>query len=149
MEIINYFECENKAHWLTELSKSDWTAAAFLHNLIKTNRLFRLVGEGARLLLLVDGTRLISFCTLAARDDIQPTTLAPWIGFVYTFPAYRGHRYAGKLLSHAEAIAKKEGAKQVYVSTTHVGLYEKYGYAFRALMQDVHGDASRVYQKTL
>lgn len=149
MEIINYFESTNKVHWLAALSKSDWGAAAFLRDLIKTDRLFRLVGDGARLLLLVDGTRLISFCTLAPRDDIQPTTLAPWIGFVYTFPAYRGHRYAGKLLSHAETLAKKDGAKQVYISTTHEGLYEKYGYSFRAVMQDIHGDSSRVYQKTL
>ena len=30
--------------------------------------------------MLVDGENLISFCTFADKDDIQPTELTPWIG---------------------------------------------------------------------
>ena len=33
---------------------------------------------------------MISFCTFAEHDDIPDTELTPWIGFVYTFPAFRG-----------------------------------------------------------
>ena len=33
----------------------------------------------------------ISFCTYAEKDDIQPTALTPWIGFVYTFPNIGGN----------------------------------------------------------
>lgn len=62
-----------------------------------------------KVLMLVDGENLISFCTFADKDDIQPTELTPWIGWVYTFPHYRGHRYVGKLLSYAEALAKTDG----------------------------------------
>lgn len=47
------------------------------------------MGEKSRVMLLVDGDDLISFCTYAEKDDIQPTELTPWIGFVYTFPQYR------------------------------------------------------------
>lgn len=101
------------------------------------------------MLLLTEGETLISFCTLAPMDDIQPTDLTPWIGFVYTFPAFRGQGYAEKLMRHAEKLAKADGADSVHVSTNHVGLYERYGYTFFGMMKDVSGEDSRVYVKHL
>ena len=91
----------------------------------------------------------MAFCTLADKDDIQPTELSPWIGFVYTFPKYRGKRLAGYLLSYAEEAARSEDREFVYISTDHVGLYEKYGYEFFEEMQSVSGEISRVYRKSL
>ena len=57
--------------------------------------------------------------------------LTPWIGFVFTEPVYRGHRYAGQLLTHAEKCAHKLGYSKIYICTDHVGLYEKYGYLYQ------------------
>lgn len=148
MTVINYFEAKDRTHWLHEMEKSDWGAAHFLCDLLKSNTLAELTGE-VRLLLLTEGDALISFCTLAARDDIQPTTFTPWIGWIYTFPAYRGHRYAALLLAEAERLAKADGHTHTYISTNHVGLYEKYGYTFSCMMKDVGGEDSRVYCKTL
>ena len=149
MKIIDYFTAENKPHWLAQMQKSDWSAGAFLHDLLKEEKLKSLVGEQAKLLLLTEGDELISFCTLAERDDIQSTTLAPWIGFVYTYPKHRGHRHAQTLLQFAEQAAAHAGAKQVYISTNHQGLYEKYGYTYLSTMNDVNGEPSRVYTKKL
>lgn len=86
-------------------------------------------------------------CTLAPLDDIQPTELSPWIGFVYTFPEYRGHHYAGILLEYAESLACVMGKEYIYISTGHTGLYEKYGYEFFKTEKDVLGEDSRVYRK--
>ena len=83
---------------------------------------------------LTDGENLISFCTLAKMDDVQPTSLTPWIGWVYTFPQFRGKRMCEKLLSHAESVAKQDGAEYTYISTNHIGLYEKFGYEFLSEM---------------
>jgi GNAT superfamily N-acetyltransferase len=116
---------------------------------LKENKLDELVGEGARVLLLVDGDRLVSFCTLAKYDDVQPTDLTPWVGWVYTFPEYRGNRLSGLLISHAEEVAKSDGAKAVHISTNHVGLYEKFGYEFFINAKDVEGEDTRVYRKNL
>lgn len=149
MQIIEYFESDNKEHWLSEISRCDWGAGGFLHYLLKENKLFELAGEGTRVLMLVEGDELISFCTLAKMDDIQPTDLTPWIGWIYTFPQHRGKRLAGNLLSHAESLAKEEGAKHTHISTNHVGLYEKYGYEFLCTMKDVEDEDSRVYRKSL
>lgn len=99
--------------------------------------------------MLVDGEELVSFCTYAEKDDIPSTTLTPWIGFVYTFPQYRGHCCMGMLLDEIEKQAKNENVPAIYISTNHIGLYEKYGYSFYQMMKDMEGEPSRVYRKEL
>ena len=149
MNVIEYFGLENKEYWLSKIGESDWDAGVFLHGLLRDQKLKELVGEKSRVLMLVDGDQLISFCTLAEKDDIQPTSLTPWIGWLYTFPKYRGRRFAGKLLCHAESLARADGADKVYISTNHEGLYEKYGYEFFGVMKDIGGEDSRVYAKEI
>lgn len=149
MKIIEYFTSDRKEHWLDEIGKCSWGAGQYLHQLLKENRLKEMVGAQALVPLLVEGDKLVSFCTLAPLDDIQPTELSPWIGFVYTDPAYRGHRYAGRLLDYAESIAAIMGKEAVYISTGHTGLYEKYGYEFYRICKDIGGEDSRVYRKVL
>ncbi len=149
MKVISFYESENKEHWLSEIKKSDWNASAFLYKLLKENTFFENVGDNSKVLLLTDGDRLISHCTFAEKDDIQPTELTPWTGFVYTFPEYRGHRYAGLLFAEAERLAKEQGIGSIYLSTTHIGLYEKYGFEYFAEMTDLDGEPSRVYAKRI
>lgn len=145
MKIIEYFSTENKEYWLTKINESDWGAGQYLYNLLKEEKLKELVGENTKVLMLIDEDKLLSFCTFSEKDDIQPTELTPWIGFVYTFPEYRGNHYIGKLLNYAEVLAKEVGIKNIYISTNHTGLYEKYGYEFYEIMKDIAGEDSRVY----
>ena len=149
MEIIEFFSTDNKEYWLSKMKECDWGAGQYLEKLLREEKLKQLVGESTKVLMLVDGDNLVSFCTFAEKDDIQPTDLTPWIGWVYTFPAYRGKRYAGKMLSYAEALAKEAGIKNIYISTNHIGLYEKYGYEFFQVMKDIEGEDSRVYVRNL
>ena len=124
-------------------------AGQYLHELLKNQKLKQLVGENTRVLMLTDGENLVSFCTFAEKDDIQPTDLTPWVGWVYTFPKYRGNCCIGKLLSYIETLAEEDGVKNIYISTNHTGLYEKYGYEFFKIMKDMHGEDSRVYVRHL
>jgi len=149
MRVVEYFSADDRDYWLERIGESDWGAGQYLFELLKQQKLKQLVGENTKVLMLTEGDRLVSFCTLAEKDDIQPTELTPWIGWVYTFPAYRGNRHAGKLLYHAEALAKEAGMEAVYISTNHDGLYEKYGYTFFQMMKDIGGEDSRVYVKRL
>ena len=149
MKVINYFDSENQEHWLSEIEKCDWSAGQYLAYLLKENKLIDLVGKKSKVLMLTDNKKLVSFCTLAEFDDVQPTDLTPWIGFIYTFPQYRGKRLASKLLGKAEELAKCDGAAHTYISTNHIGLYEKYGYEFYATIKDVEGEDTRVYRKML
>ncbi len=149
MKIIEYFSCDNKELWLKQIEECDWDAGKYLAYLLKTDALNELVGKGSRVLMLTEGEELISFCTLAPLDDVQPTDLTPWMGWIYTFPSHRGKRCAGRLFEYAEEIAKSEGAEAVHISTNHIGLYEKYGYEFYQNAKDVEGEDTRVYIKRL
>ena len=148
MRIIDLFQEENKDYWLSKISQSDWLAAQFLHYLIKENKIHELLGW-AKVLMLVKEDELLSFCTLAEKDDIKNTTLSPWIGFVYTFPQYRGNRYMGLLIDEATNLAKKNGYKNIYISTNEIGLYEKYGFKFYQILKDLEDKDSRVYIKQI
>ena len=149
MEIIRYYESDRQEHWLAELAKCKWRAGVFLHELLSKGTFFRTLGEKSDVMLLTDGDALVSFCTYAEKDDIQPTELTPWIGFVYTFPKYRGHHYAGLLFSEIEQLARNDHIPEIYISTNHTGLYEKYGYEYRTQMRCMDGDMSRIYAKKL
>ena len=149
MKVIDYFKSDRQQHWLEEIKRSDWGAGAFLFELISKGTFFDAVGEESRILLLIEGDALISYCTYAEKDDIQPTELTPWMGFVYTFPEYRGHRYVGKLFDEIERIAREEGISEVYISTNHIGLYEKYGCEYKTQMKDMDGTPSRIYVKKI
>ena len=149
MEVISFFDSDRQNHWLEEIKRSDWGAGASLHKLISNGTFFEAVGEGSKVLMLIDGDELISFCTYAQKDDIQPTELTPWMGFVYTFPKHRGHRYIGLLFEEIERLAKEEHISEVYISTNHIGLYEKYGCEYRTQMNDMDGELSRIYVKKI
>ena len=149
MKVINYFESGRQDHWLEQIRKSDWGAGAFLYELLSKSTFFDTVGKDSKVLLLTDADALVSFCTYAEKDDVQPTDLTPWVGFVYTFPQYRGHHYVGLLLDEVERLAKAEGLSRVFISTNHVGLYEKYGCEYFTQLKDIEGNPSRIYVKRI
>ena len=120
MNVINYFESDRQEHWLEEIGRCDWGAGQFLHNLLKQGKLQEYVGDSVKVLMLVEGDELISFCTYAEKDDIQPTDLKPWMGWVYTFPKRRGHHYVGMLF---EEIAKKVCDEQNWRKVIFVNIY--------------------------
>ncbi len=95
MEVIDYFASDKKNHWLFKMQKSDWKAGKYLYELLRNNKLRDLCGESTKALLLVDGNELLSFCTYAEQDDVRDSSLTPWVGFVYTFPEFRGKRRIG------------------------------------------------------
>lgn len=147
MRVIEYFSCERPDHWLRQIGKSDWRAGQYLHQMLSQGTFSDFAGRDPKVLLLTDGDELISFCTYTEKDDIPATVLCPWMGFVYTFPQHRGHRYMEKLFQEIEALAKSENVMDIYISTGHIGLYEKYGCEFYKMMDSRSGEPSRVYRK--
>ncbi len=148
MKIINYFDCNDRGHWLSEIKKSDWGATPTLVGFLENGTFFEMLGDGV-LLLLTDGDKLVSFLTFARNDCIDDKSLYPWIGFVFTFPEYRGHRYAGRLIERCEEIAREHNVKNIYICTDHIGLYEKYGFSYLENRVDIYGEDSRIYIKKI
>lgn len=159
MEILKYRNLgdEDKIYWRSLIGSCGWRAGDFLFSLLGGNGVCEVsevlfeeaCGEGAQVLLLVEGRELVSFCTYAPLDDVQPTLLTPWIGFVFTAKEYRGRRCAGELISYAEGLAREDGHEFTHISTDHVGLYEKYGYELYQMAKSLDGEDARVYRKKL
>lgn len=149
MRVIEYFSIDNQEYWLSKIKECDWVAGQFLYKLLKDNKFYEYTDKNARVFMLVDGSSLISFCTLSDKDDIDCTDLMPWIGFVYTFPQYRGNRYVGELIDYVADLAEKDGYRKIYVSTDQEGIYEKYKFEYIEVMKDKRGGESRVYVRHL
>ena len=132
--------------WLEQIANCEWRAGPYLGSLLKGNRFHRLYGDTARVLLLTDGDKLAAFCTYAEKDDIPDTALKPWLGFVYTYPEYRGRRLMSRLISRARETAREEGYETLWVSSRETGLYEKYGAEYVTRMKDRSGEDSRIYR---
>lgn len=150
MTIINYFEQENDFQQLlkAELLKSDWRAAHYLYDLLNDGRLEEKCGQTA-LLMLTEGDTLAAFCTLAEKDEIDAPEMSPWIGFVYTYPQFRGRRFSQQLIDYACNLARNNGSEQVYISSEEVGLYEKYGFEFIGMMETIWGEETQVFSRSL
>lgn len=149
MKVINLFDSKNQQYWLTQIKKSDWVAGKYLYEIITNNTFFNEAGIGAKVLLLTKGKALISFCTYAQKDNIPNDDLTPWVGFVYTFPKYRGNRYIGLLFDEVQELAQLSNIKRVYLSTDHVGLYEKYGFNYLMQHIDLDNELARIYVKEI
>lgn len=147
IEVRTFESMVNKGYWVEKIRQSDWGAGQFLYQLLSEKSLKKTCGEKTEVLMAVDGEELLAFCTYAEMDDVQPTNLTPWVGFVYTYPEHRGNRYAGLLLKRAEELAAEDQKEYIYISTNHVGLYEKYGYEFYEMQKDIEGEDTRVYRK--
>lgn len=117
-------------HWLGQLQQAQWRAAVYLHELLVNSRFRGEYGENARLFLLTSGEKLLAFCTLTQRDSVPDESLFPWVGFVYTAPEHRGHRYSQTLIDHACVHAKESGYHRIYLTSDEKGLYEKYSFAY-------------------
>lgn len=149
MKIIRLYENSSPLIWAEDIAKSDWRAGQYLAELISDNRLRELCGETTEVLLLVDDDRLVSFCTLAEQDEITDTELKPWIGFVYTFPEYRGKRCIGKLIDYACNLASSQGYDTLYVSTDQKGLYESFGFEYTGTEKmSIYGEMSMIYKRS-
>ncbi len=147
MRIVEYFESDasTRQMLLLELRRCEWSAGGFLLRLLEEETFHKTLGGEGKLFFLLDGNAVVSFLTLTTQDCIVEPSMTPWIGFVFTFPKYRGQRQIGVLLDHARKCAAQNGSPFVYLATDHVGLYEKYGFSFWGNRKDIHGEMSRVY----
>ena len=151
MEVIEFGiqNEEKKNKLISEMSESDWDAGQYLKWMLETDKFTEICGDGARTLMLTEEDKLAAFCTLAPFDEIETDTMKPWIGFVYTFPQYRGRRFSGVLIEHAVELAKADGAESVFVSSEEKGLYEKYGFHFVREAMSVHGYETQIFRRDI
>lgn len=108
MYLTSYFTSPNQPQLLAQLRACEWGAAKFLTELLEKEQFHHTLGAGDCYFLMA-GDQIAAFATLTDRDCVDAPELRPWCGFVYTFPAYRHQRIAGKLLHELAEIADRMG----------------------------------------
>ena len=159
--IKNYFELlqSQKENVIIQLEKAQklWGAIPFLLKLLTEDSFHEHLGKG-QLFLLFDETKFFEnfpvikgFVSLCDKDEVIAPELFPWIGFVFIFPEYRGNRYSEVLIDYAINIAKDvyPTSEYVYISTDHVGLYEKIGFSYLREEKTVWGNKTRFYRRKI
>ena len=68
---------------------------------------------------------------------------------LYIDEAHRGNSYAQLLIEKAKSDTLKAGFNKLYLSTDHIGYYEKYGWTYIGNGYHPWGDQSRIYELLL
>ncbi|NRB47277.1 MAG: GNAT family N-acetyltransferase [Saprospiraceae bacterium] len=96
--------------------------------------------------LLMKEDEIIGGAGLITNDFISRGDLYPWICAVYIEEAHRGHAYATLLMEKAKIDTKRFGYQYLYLSTEHLGYYEKYGFSYIGQGYHPWGEESRIYE---
>lgn len=97
--------------------------------------------------LLEDDTgKIIGGCGLITNDFNARQDLWPWLCALYIEENYRNQGFGFRLLEHCKKECNRLGFQNLYLSSDHIGYYEKYGFEFIGSTSDPFGGSSRIYQ---
>lgn len=99
--------------------------------------------------LLEKDEEVIGCAGLITNDFISRMDLYPWICAIYIDEKHRGNNYGSLLIDKAKDDAKKAKFKHLYLSTDHIGYYEKLGFEYIGQGYHPWGEESRIYQCNL
>lgn len=96
--------------------------------------------------LLEKEGEIIGCAGLITNDFISRMDLYPWLCAVYIDEKQRGNAYSTLLIEKAKQDTKDFGFGHLYLSTDHIGFYEKYGFSYIGQGYHPWGDESRIYE---
>lgn len=96
--------------------------------------------------LLKRNDEIIGGAGLITNDFISRMDLYPWICALFINENHRGNAYGALLIEKAKEDAKKAGFDSVYLSTDHIGYYEKYGFNYIGQGYHPWNETSRIYE---
>lgn len=96
--------------------------------------------------LLLKEDKIIGCAGLITNDFISRMDLYPWLCALYIEESQRGNSYGLMLIEKIKQDTFKAGFRNLYLSTTLDGFYEKYG--FRHIGNGYHpwGEESKIYE---
>ena len=96
----------------------------------------------------LDNGEVVGMYQLSMNDDLfgRPD-IYPWLINVYVAPEHRGKQICRILMDTVKEHAKKAGITTLYLYTSHVGLYEKFGWEFMEFVDtfEMNAEKERLY----
>ena len=97
------------------------------------SRIAKFMREGGfsgweRIIVATDGEDIMGFCALIKQSGFQGQEYCPLVKWLFVDEKYRGKRLSERILPAASEYAAQLGFDKIYLTTWHVGLYEKYGF---------------------
>ncbi len=99
--------------------------------------------------LLLKDDSIIGCYALITNDLIRRHDLFPRFACLFIEERERGNSFGSLLMQHAELEAKRSGYSALYLSTSHEGYYEKYGWRRIEYGYESDGTRTRIYEKSL
>ncbi len=114
----------NYEWWGEKTGKSREAVEYFMEHSICTDKL-------PQTFVAVDEGEPVGMYQLSMVDDLfgRPD-IYPWLINVYVDPNHRGKNICRELMGTVPEAARAAGIKMLYLYTSHVGLYEKFGWEF-------------------
>lgn len=105
--------------------KCSWKAGSFLAKKMQENE-FK---EWERVCAVCVNGKVAGFSIFTEKDELsEQHDFTPFIGFVFVDERYRGKRLSEMMIQCIISYAKELGYKKIYIMSSEIGLYEKYGF---------------------
>jgi GNAT superfamily N-acetyltransferase len=102
-----------------------------------------------RVFVAEDNGFFMGFCALVKPQGFPGSEYTPLIKWVFVEEKYRGQRLSQKLIDAVSSYAKELGYNQIFLTTWHKGLYEKYGFVKLCDKEARSGYIEGIYRKTI
>ena len=96
--------------------------------------------------ILASNTEIIGCASLVPSDCISRADLWPWLCALFIEEDWRGRGYGLLLIDRARRDCLRLGFKSIYLTTDHVGYYEKFGFKYIGTGYDLWGGEARIYK---
>ncbi len=100
-----------------------------------------------RVFVAEENDNFIGFCALLKPQSFPGNDYAPLLKWLFVEEKYRGRRLSQSLIESASEYAKGLGFNQIFLTTWHVGLYEKYGFVKLCEKEVRDGYSEGVFEK--
>lgn len=101
-----------------------WEACARMAAAMKENKF----SDWEKIFVAEENGVYMGFCALTKAQRFPGLEYEPLIKWLFVGEEYRGQRLSQKLIDAAAQYANRLGFNEAFLTTWHIGLYEKYGF---------------------